>query len=74
MLFRDLRARCQRFAELSGLTPMQVIQRLGHAFCGQRLNISRLRVPQKLGDIARRDGVIGQLTFEPAQTERYQYQ
>jgi len=53
---------------------MQVFERLRHALSGQRVDIDRLRVLEKLVDIGRRDGVLGELPFQPAQTECREHQ
>jgi len=62
------------FGELLGLASVQVIQRLRHALSGQSAHIHCLCMFEKLVDIGRSDGVMGNLLFEPPETERRKHQ
>jgi len=70
----DVGSRSRGIGRPLSLTPMQVFQRLGHAFSGQRMHVHGLCVLEKLVDIGHRHGGVGELSFQPPQTERCEHQ
>src|SRR5580693_2834116 len=60
--------------ESLGLASMQIIQRLRHTLSGQRAHVDGLGVLEKLVNVVWRDGVVGQLLFEPPKPQRREHQ
>lgn len=60
--------------KFAGLAPMQVFQRLRHAFPRQRAHVDELGALEKLRDRDDRDAIPGEPAFEPPQAERRQHQ
>lgn len=60
--------------QLRNLAPVQVFQRLRHAFGGQRVHIHRVGTLEELVGIGHRASSRGELGLEPPETQRRQHQ
>ena len=64
----------REIVQLQGLAPVQIFQRLGHAFPGQRMQVHGLGMLEKFGNVGGGDSVGSQVSFETPQPERRKHQ